>query len=202
MFRIVNELGGREMDKSNEELVKIGQEEASGYLELESKQTELTKKADEAIEELGPEKIEFYKEAEAVGRGIAIGRVMEKNAGIDNETYEHVYEQFYNAITEVFGEKTAQEINEGLSERSKEMEKQAAEKTDAIKEEVVKGVTPVVVKSNGGEEAVKASPEVAKKVVEEVEAISEAIVKKIVSGPAEAAPAKTEPEKKAPEKTE
>lgn len=181
------------MDKQAEEtLVKLGADYATDFIEHVGNQEELQKKADEVIKELGPENIAFFKEAEAVGRGIAIGQILAKEGSdISKEGYDQFYEQTLKALTTVFGDnipKTAEEIHKGLSKYSEENLDNT--QTEEVKEKIVEGVTPVIIEAMGGEaklkEAVKENPKVADQVIEQINQVADVVMEDLSN--AETAP--------------
>lgn len=176
------------MDKQAEEsLVKLGADYATDFIEHTNNEKELKKKAEEVIGELGPEKIAFFKEAEAVGRGIAIGQYLAKQGSdLSGEEYDNFYTQTLEAMKTVFGEnipKTAEEIHEGLSKYSQENPENA--QVEEVKEKIVEGITPVIVEAMGGEAKLKEEmakdPEVAQKVIEQIDEVANVVMEDIAN---------------------
>lgn len=131
------------------------------------------------------------KLAEAYGRGLAAGMGLSQ---AESPTEDTVYGGVINGISEVWGEKVAQQVDEGLQEYSKE---HIDDPQKEIFEEVKEVVAPVVVDAHGGKEkvikAIEENPEVEKELDEEVDEVAAVAMQEVMNAAAaEGAPAEQE----------
>ncbi len=128
---------------------------AEGYLHFQREQEKSAVKVAEvvkvALSGMSDDDKLSIKEAEFAGRMMAIGMVMEKQASVSEEV---IYQGVIDGVETVWGKEKAAALDKGLREYS---EQNIDQVQAGILEEVKQIVTPIVVESQGGEEAVKAA---------------------------------------------
>jgi len=121
----------------------------------------LDKKASQLVDQMNTREKILFKQAEALGRGIAIGQKMAEQTLTDN-----IANSIINTINEKLGEDAAETVREAIYGDNINLTKQAEEDNEELSklardamEVAIDGITPVVIEAYGGEEKLKAAME-------------------------------------------
>jgi len=178
--------------KAKEALQKIGRDVTEGMLVEYEKKNSKTEKVASIIEKVSEEDMGMVKDAQLVGQGMAIGY----KQGVSNsikEASDAIYEATFGMIKKVANDKAAMsrlsklssdEFAEGLEGEVAAASGENPDEDMAMKEEIAKGVAPVIIEAIGGEEVLadmaENKPEEFQQVVDTIEQVTEQVGEEIM----------------------